>query len=180
MRCFLGISASGMHLNLNPMKQVLSEQNVEYELIPKENYHITLSYLGIIEPKQLPAISQVLKEVAKEHDPFSLRLVGFSAFPTELESKYVWVGVQNSLVLRSLHGNCERRLNDIGLNIEVKGYNPHLTVAQLKRPKDLSETFRAVKHHELCDISVDKVELYESNFDGPIPTYTSLAEFYLG
>ncbi len=180
MKCFLGISAIGLHLNLDPMKQVLNQQNVEYELIPKENYHITLNYLGNIEPEQLPAISQVLKEVAKEHDPFSLRLIGFSAFPTERESKYVWVGVQNSLVLRSLHGNCERRLNEIGLNIEVKGYNPHLTVAQLNRAKDLSEALRTVKHHELCDISVEKVELYESNFDGSIPTYISLAEYYLG
>ena len=118
-------------------------------------------------------------DVAREHDPFSVRLVGFSAFPTEFESKYVWVGVQNSLVLRSLHGDCEKRLNDIGLNIEVKGYNPHLTVAQLDRPSDLSEAFSTVKHHELCNISVEKIELFESSIDGPIPTYYSLKEFYL-
>lgn len=180
MRCFLGISAKGLMLDLNPMKQVLSELEVNYRLVSEQNYHITLNFLGNIGPEQFPAIFQVLKEAASEHDPFGLRLIGFSTFPNDLTPKYIWVGVQNSLVLRSLQGDCEKRLNDLGLNIEVKGYNPHLTVAQLDQVRDLSEVFSSLKHHELCEINVDKIELFESNIDGPIPAYSSLKEFYLG
>lgn len=182
MRSFVAIGAEGLSLELAQLKDLLSVNQIEYDLIPENNYHITLCFLGNIQDEQVPHIRRILQEVASEHDSFRLRLSAIKAFPDEANAKVIWIGLQNSLVLRSLQGECVRKLNALGLNLEEKEFIPHLSVARLREPANLTEILSHFKHQELCEIRVEKIELYKSILEGEggAPTYSSLLQLYLG
>jgi 2'-5' RNA ligase len=180
MRSFVAIGAEGLKIDLTYLKDLLSSNQLEYNFIPESNHHITLCFLGNIEEEQIPQVRRILQEVASEHDSFRLRLSGIKAFPDETNARVIWIGLQNSLVLRSLQGECVRKLNDIGLNLEEKEFIPHLSVARLYKNANLTDILSQFKHQEFCEIKVEKIELYKSELTEKTPVYHSLLQCYLG
>lgn len=180
MRSFVAIGAEELKLDISFLKEVLASKDLEYSFVPESNYHITLCFLGNIVDEQIPEVRRVLQEVASEHDSFRLRLSGIKTFPSEGNAKVIWLGLQNSLVLRSLQGECVRKLNNIGINLEEKEFIPHLTVARLKKSANLSDILSKFRHQEFCEIRVEKIELYYSDLSGESPRYHSMFQAYLG
>jgi RNA 2',3'-cyclic 3'-phosphodiesterase len=54
--------------------------------------HLTLRFLGEIDPDRIPPIVEALERVARTVAPFSLRLDGIGAFPSSARPRVVWMG----------------------------------------------------------------------------------------
>ncbi len=80
-----------------------------------------------------------MKELANDHQPFSLQLKDFGAF----EPRVIFVDVEENLKLRALQKNIARSmrksLNVFNDDYKNRGFTPHITVAfrDLKKPEFL-------------------------------------------
>ncbi len=183
MRLFIAIAANELNFDpqvaLKKLKVNLNRKAWEYRWVPQENYHITLNFLGEIPKERLSELQTMLHELVQHHVYFHLKLHGLGVFPEIREGRVIWMGVQNSLALRSLQEDCESRLRDLGFDLEEKSYVPHLTLARLRNPKGLSDVISPLENTRFGELEVKSVVLYESQLTGSFPVYMPLFRFPL-
>lgn len=178
MRLFVAISAQNVIFSpeekLKKLKINLSKKELDFKFVPTNNLHITLNFLGEVLPEKIPPIIRELEGLVGHHDPFELKLSELSAFPEKHHGRVMWIGVQNSIKLRSLQAECEERLRNLGLEIEVRDFRPHLTVARIRSPRNLADTLSPYQGHKFGVLTVESVEVYESVLGGAFPVYKRL------
>lgn len=183
MRLFIAIDAHELNfdpdLALKKLKTNLKMKELEFRWVPQKNYHITLNFLGQVESERLPILKSLLGELVQDHSVFSLKLDGLGAFPSLKEGRVIWMDVQNSKHLRSLQSDCEQRLKEQGFALEVRDYKPHLTLARLRNPRNLSDLLSPLIKQKFGELKVLKVTLFESKLSGPFPVYDPLEKFAL-
>jgi 2'-5' RNA ligase len=101
----------------------LRRQVAGFRLTPVERWHITLAFLGEVEPERLPEVEAALDGV-RAPGPIKLRMSGGGSFGKG-RSTAMWAGVDGDLAaLNELHGQIRRALG-IG---DERPFTPHLTV----------------------------------------------------
>ncbi len=183
MRVFVAISAEKLDFDpkekLKKLKTNLSKKDLEFKFVPQENLHITLNFIGEISEDVLPLIKDKLSTLAEAHEGFDLKLSDLDAFPDIQKGRVMWIGVQNSIKLRSLQADCEERLRALGLELEIRDYRPHMTVARIRSPRNLKDVLSPYQGHKFGVLTVKSVVLYESKLGGAFPVYSKIAEFEL-
>lgn len=129
----------------NVISELQSAQaNVRWE--QSEKIHITLKFLGEIPEKVLPQIVLHLEGVAGNTSPFTIRYSGLGCFPTMHEPRIVWVGVDDiENKLRPLAASIETEMASIGLEKEIKGFHPHVTIGRIKSRKNVTTLLRTME-----------------------------------
>ena len=61
--------------------------------VAAENLHLTLRFLGQIEPEQTVEIAEAMRAAAEGVATFDVQLVGVGAFPKPQRPSVIWVGV---------------------------------------------------------------------------------------
>jgi 2'-5' RNA ligase len=103
-------------------------------LTPVERWHLTLSFLGEIEPERLPEVHRALDGVPTT-GPITLRISGGGSFGRGRAAP-LWAGIDGDLAaLTRLHGAIRDRLAGSGLPSETRPLTPHLTVAYAHSPE---------------------------------------------
>ena len=175
MRLFVAISAQ--HLNFSPEEKLkklkinLSKKELDFKFVPTNNLHVTLNFLGEISAEIIPLITQQLETLVAHHEPFELKLTDLGAFPEKQHGRVMWIGVQNSIKLRGLQAECEEKLRGLGLEFEVRDFRPHLTVARIRSPRNLTDVISPYQGHKFGVLTVESVEVYESVLGGAFPVY---------
>src|SRR5262249_89109 len=72
----------------------ISAQKKEMEVnwVHEDNFHVTLFFLGNTNPSQIPEIEARIKEIASSMPPIKSSLRGMGGFPSERQSRVIWVG----------------------------------------------------------------------------------------
>lgn len=183
MRLFIAIGAQELsfdpEISLKKLKTNLKMKEIEFRWVPQKNYHITLNFLGEVEPEKLPELKSMLHELVQGHGPFSLKLDGLGAFPSLKEGRVIWMDVQNSKLLRSLQEDGEQRLEALGYQLEKRVYKPHLTLARLRNPRQLTDLMSPLLKQNFGELKVSCVTLFESKLGGAFPVYEPLESFPL-
>jgi 2'-5' RNA ligase len=95
--------------------------------------HLTLRFLGEINPDIVPDIDRVLETAAGEVSRFRLRLSGLGAFPNMSRPRVIWVGVGGDLeLLGRLKKGIDRGLKPLGFPPEDRPFKPHITLGRVK------------------------------------------------
>ena len=100
---------------------------------PKENFHLTLHFLGEVTLEDIPYIQQAIMETTKYQQMFSLTLEKIGFFPRGREG-ILWAGVEKSTELFHLFQVLERNLGKQGFAREKKGLSPHITLGREVEP----------------------------------------------
>ena len=131
-------------------------------LLPPEQYHLTLRFIGEVEDSMFIDISEALSNIAAA--PFDLRLSGVGHFPPSGQPKVLWTGVAESEPLLQLQGRIESCLRDLSLTPDGQNYTPHVTLARLKYGKINRVRDFLVEHNDFTtdDIPVTAFHLYSS------------------
>lgn len=105
--------------------------------IDVENYHITLRFFGDVEHHVADAIVTELDRINRPS--FQIRLAGVGAFGSK-KPHSLHALVQPSADLAALQGEIERRCQRLGLPVDARRFQPHVTVARLRnsRPEDVA------------------------------------------
>lgn len=129
--------------------------------IDRENYHITLRFMGDIP-------DHLAREVAHELDglalsPFSLSLSGVGFFGGR-EPHTLYAGVEENAALRRLQAMQERICQRAGLPPEPRRFTPHVTLARLRdaSPPDLQAWVASHNLYRSRPFEVDQFVLFSS------------------
>ena len=96
-----------------------------------EQLHITLRFFGEVSEAAAADLDGELAHISAK--PFDLALDGAGSFDQRGEVRAVWAGVADSEPLRQLAARCETAARRAGLKAETRAYQPHVTLAYLKR-----------------------------------------------
>ena len=69
------------------------------KIVPAENYHLTLKFLGAIGVERISGIQTALEAAAQNVSACDLRLDGWGVFPPRGAPKVFWIGVEPREVL---------------------------------------------------------------------------------
>jgi 2'-5' RNA ligase len=97
--------------------------------IDRENYHITLRFIGDVDDVVAHDVAQVLDGVRR--NAFDVQLNGLDAFGSR-KPRAVVAAVQASRPLLELQSEHERLMQRVGLEPEGRKFTPHVTLARLR------------------------------------------------
>jgi len=97
--------------------------------------HLTLKFLGSVDPEQISSITEVLKSAATGHSEPIVRAQGCGFFPNPRRPNVLWVGIEANL--QSLQQRIEEEMASLGFEKETRPFSPHLTLARFKDPRGL-------------------------------------------
>jgi 2'-5' RNA ligase len=184
MRTFIAIEIPAeIKTALSRLQTELRRASAEVSWTKPENIHLTLKFLGEIEPRLVNEIERACVETIAEFQPFTLDLNGAGVFPNARQPRVLWAGLSGEIekaveIQRRLDG----RLAAIGFGREEKPFRPHLTVGRIKSNKKTRELIALAEAYQLPDLSFDVKEMVvmksELRREGAL--YTCLAKATMG
>lgn len=107
--------------------------------VRKEQYHITLKFLGDVTPPQVESVGAAVRQIASEWSgPIQLGVEGIGAFPNVKRARIVWAGLVGDIQgLAGLQRRVEDALATEGFEREERAFRPHITLARIKVPQPL-------------------------------------------
>lgn len=145
----------------------------------REGWHFTLAFMGEVEERLLPELSERLGRAASRTEPFSLRLHGGGHFG----DRALWAGVAGGTDrLGRLADRADAAARRTGVPMdEHRHYRPHLTLARVRRAPatDLRPYLEALSGFEGSAWQVAELALVRSNLPvsgvrGDRPRYETL------
>ncbi len=102
--------------------------------LPKENFHLTLAFLGDTRVTYIPMLERILDETAGATPLFPCELSGLGAFPHPWEPRVVWVGIDvGSKEAGILSDTLRARLQEAKVSFDTKPFRPHITIAYARK-----------------------------------------------
>ena len=113
--------------------------------VDPQGIHLTLKFLGNINPVLTDGILESLCRIGEESSKFSLSLAGLGVFPNQREPRVLWAGLEGEMEpLAVLHEKVEAAMADQGFTRERRGFNPHLTIGRVRDRLASSERQKVV------------------------------------
>lgn len=160
MRIFIAINLSDEIKNeLYQVVNKIKEQAISGTFTEKENFHLTLAFLGEISDKQLLLIKEVMKGVMQES--FLLSLSGIGKFYTRDGSIY-WCSIKKSEQLLNLQKLLIHELHENGFIPDDKDFKPHITL--VRRCKLIDKAYESHLNQTIpnMDMLVSKISIMKS------------------
>lgn len=98
----------------------------------KENFHITLRFMGDIDHRTADEVVAGLDRVRRTQ--FALTLAGTGFFGSK-KPHSIWAGTQPSAELMAMQAEIERICQRIGLPADPRKFTPHVTLARLRNAR---------------------------------------------
>jgi len=98
--------------------------------VEPENLHVTLKFLGTVNPDLIGRVEKALDQVGGSNAKFDAEVTGFGAFPTIRRPRVIWAGVEPSPAVRCLKQDLEWALADCGFEKETRAFHPHVTLGR--------------------------------------------------
>jgi RNA 2',3'-cyclic 3'-phosphodiesterase len=98
-----------------------------------EQLHLTLQFLGDIDPDVIPEAGAWLAQACKLHQPFTLSLAALGFFPNPRRPRVLWVGLGDEVnQLLRLQSDVSEAVARFGNHREKRAFHPHLTLARVR------------------------------------------------
>lgn len=154
--------------------------------VAPDSIHLTLKFLGGVEPGMVAALDRAVAEACQGMAPFRLTIGGLGAFPNTRRPNVVWVGLGGDLAAAErLTENIEAACEALGFAREGRPFAAHLTLGRVKRdarPEDrqfVGEMISKASVGELGEIHVESVNIMKSDLTPRGSIYTRLGTLAL-
>lgn len=177
-KVFAGIGlGSDIQTRVHAFARQLEESGFAARYEPPEKYHLTLAFLGWIDPSLLAPIQTQLRAAAVRCEPFSLTIDRFGAFPDERRPRVVWAGCgTHSQAFEELCAMTRGALGALGFTFKDEGV-AHVTLARVKDPK---APLPALHVPDPIEIQVGALTLFESVPEKQTTRYERIVSIPLG
>ena len=135
-----------------------------------DQFHMTLAFAASVPDHRLDDVSDLLARIVVRHARFGLRISGGGAFPHPDAARVLWAGVASDGggQLDGLATSCRAVLSRSGARADGQRFRPHLTVARLGRPANVTSWVRLLDAYDGPRWVVSEVALVASHLgEGP-------------
>ncbi|MBK0402046.1 RNA 2',3'-cyclic phosphodiesterase [Adhaeribacter sp. BT258] len=168
-----------------PLPGLLTEELVTYlpayekpgvRIIPEENWHLTVHFIGNVPKTQVPEIAEKLNTLAPQLENFELKLLRVAPGPNAKMPRLIWAEFAANQAFEKMV-----RAVTFALGAKMDHQHPvaHVTLARFAkdiRPPKMPQT--PAKENTL--FPVQEISLWESELRKPHPHYTILERYTLG
>ena len=137
------------------VQNIIGNNLAEIRWVKKEQMHLTLKFLGEVQPNTTEKIKDELRKI--KFNPFTVHLDSIGVFPSEDYIRVVWVGLEPEDKVIELQNSIDEKLKE--LFKKEKDFKAHITLGRIKYVEDKKQFFS-----ELKDIKVDNIKFGVNNF----------------
>jgi RNA 2',3'-cyclic 3'-phosphodiesterase len=181
IRVFVALSLSDDVMTaLKNRSTALQEQfaHLNIRWVPFTNYHITLIFIGNIPVSGLDVMETLIKDAIKDTTPFDVEIGASTLFPPDNEKKGVLIAsVKPSAALSALQATLDKTFRAAGYPLIERAYNPHVTLARLRRAKVAEEELGG---EAVMASHVHQVHIYETHKEEGKVVNSILRSYSLG
>ena len=163
---------------LGQVQKLVLETGADVKLVEPQNIHVTMRFLGDINPAMIEKVYDAMKNV--KFTPFTIRVRGLGVFPGISFPRVVWVGMTDGVEqLRSIFDQLEPQLRLLGFAKDAYGFSPHLTIARVRSARNkqhLAELVTKRGDFEFGTIEANCLRLKRSQLSPKGPTYSNIRE----
>ncbi|MBS3812211.1 RNA 2',3'-cyclic phosphodiesterase [Candidatus Bipolaricaulota bacterium] len=144
------------------------------------NLHVTLKFLGEVEPSRVDEIEEAAKAPADHNPAFTMEIDKLGSFPKVSYPKVIWLGSSSEPAeIHSLYADLEEEMAGLGFDPEERDYIPHITLGRTKeknngRIKEMGRELESFSVGENWEVEIDELTLMESELRRDGPVYTPL------
>jgi len=133
MRLFVAINLPGdLRKDIHVACEPLRGTGLPIRWTRAEAYHLTLKFLGAVDPTTSGVLRADLDGAGGLVDPFALELDGFGAFPAPGRPRVVWIGVRPTEPLETLYQAVEAAMVRRGFDPATRAFRPHITLGRAR------------------------------------------------
>ncbi|MBE3581709.1 MAG: RNA 2',3'-cyclic phosphodiesterase [Thermoanaerobacteraceae bacterium] len=181
MRLFVAITLSGeLNSRLASLQDELRTCGADVKWVERENLHLTLKFLGEVEPAQALQMVPRLRQDTEGYGELVLHFKGIGVFPAWSRPRVIWVGLDPNPSLMDLHRRVEGALLPLGFGSEP--FTPHLTLGRLRSRANwtqLEQRLRLCQGENWGEERVKEIVLMQSHLTPRGPRYEVLETFTL-
>lgn len=141
-------------------------------LVETRNLHITLKFLGEVNPKNIQKIDNGLRAV--EHGKFGAKIEGVGAFPDENYVRVVWAGCESRELAK-----LAKKINEALQEFPAEEFTGHITIARVRKKIGLKNFFEKYRSVQFGGFKVEKFSLMGSELSPSGPKYSVIGEYEL-
>jgi 2'-5' RNA ligase len=183
MRTFIAIPIPEDCLNmLERLQQNLRACRADVRYTPIKSIHLTLKFLGEVNPELLPELAKSVEKAAPRQAGFELRLRGIGCFPNQKNPRVIWCGIEGETErLSELFNSVETACASLGFAPEHRDFHPHLTLGRVKGKRNLQPLLDCIKIGSDLErkFRVDCINIYKSTLRPRGAEYTVLRTIML-
>jgi RNA 2',3'-cyclic 3'-phosphodiesterase len=181
MRSFIAIAIpDSVKAQLHAAAKRLEPHAEEVTWCLKDQFHLTLAFLGETSPAILPHIAEKLSQLSSSFQPFTCRAYGYGFFGSKRNPKTIWVGAEPVKELGELNEALWEMLKKFGFQTEPDAFRPHITLGRCKERARNHPLILAMDEEEQVDFGswpVDGMTLFESRLTPKGAIYSKLNRF---
>lgn len=169
MRLFIGVSLPN---HVTDVIDSFKEAYVQYDLdklearwVPKNNFHITLLFLGEADSYKLDQVLEVVEKVAKNLNSFQAKTGGLTILSNFKYPKVLALEIKENKNLSALQKALLDEFNKKDYVFENKKFVPHITLGRFKRRvRDLKSTLKELREPPEQEFEISSFEVLETSY----------------
>ena len=178
MRVFLALLLPDeIKVRLVAAVQRLAPLATDVKWYTKDQFHLTLAYLGEVSPAILPHVTAAADRVGAALPAFPCHVHGLGFFGTKRNPQTLWAGVEPAPELMALQEMLWKELKKFGYVNEADEFHPHITLGRCRESTRNHPVVKAMDADEASDFGgweVTRVTLFESRLTPRGPVYRTL------
>ena len=91
------------------------------------SHHITLNFIGEMEPEQIEELYKNLQHIAASKSKISLEITSISLFPND-SGQVLVANINPTHLVKKIHEQINEAINKIGFESGLKVFHPHIHV----------------------------------------------------
>jgi RNA 2',3'-cyclic 3'-phosphodiesterase len=184
MRLFVAIAPPPAVLDeLDALAAPLRTARPDLRWTNREAWHVTLAFLGQVDPSAAARLLPRLERAARRHRRFRLAFSGAGAFPAPGRASVLWGGLSGDrAALARLAQSVAAGASRAGAPPpdHRRRFRPHLTLARCPVPADVTEVVAALAGHRGQPWTADRIHLIRSRLGATgQPRYATLGSWPL-
>ena len=159
------------------VQNIIGNNLAEVRWVKKEQMHLTLKFLGEVQPNRTEKIKDELRKI--KFNPFTVHLDSMGVFPSEDYVRVVWVGLEPEDRAIELQRSIDEKLQQ--LFKKEKDFKAHITLGRIKYVENKEDFLNKLKkvNVEKRRFNVDNFKLMKSTLTRQGPVYEVVEEFKL-
>jgi 2'-5' RNA ligase len=148
------------------------------------NIHLTIVFMGDVDPDRLTGIEAALDPVCRGQNPFRVALKGTGVFPNRRRPNVIWIGLAGDVEEMSRFRDAlQDPLASFGIEKEARAFKPHLTLGRFRRGsapgEGLDRALSKFADLESPVCALERLTLFRSDLKPDGPIYTRLKQWAL-
>jgi 2'-5' RNA ligase len=168
---------------LAKVQEDLKSTRLRAKWVRPENIHLTLKFLGNIDPGDIDKIGGAMLEAVDDFAGIDLVARGVGVFPGIKRPRVIWVGLGGQIQsLFTMQRMLEDKLADLGFNKEKKPFKGHLTLGRFRqtvKSNMIRQIMREYANRYSEEFTARRILLFKSDLKPTGAVYSQLQQAVL-